>query len=83
MLEDDHLITGDFNCHSPAWGCESTDTRGEENQDWMVDNQLILINRPQDPPSYCSRAWKATSTPDLALATKDIQKRIIREVAAS
>ena len=62
-----HLIVGDFNGHSPAWGYDSTDDRGEEIQDWMMDNQLVLINKPDDKPSYYSRAWKKTSTPDLAL----------------
>ena len=80
LTADNHLITGDFNGHSPAWGYDSTDPRGEEIQDWMMDNQLILINKPTDTPSYFSRAWKKTYSPDLALATEDIQKRVVRVV---
>ena len=58
LFAENHLITGDFNGHSPAWGYDNTDPRGEEIQDWMMDNQLILINKPTDTPSYFSRAWK-------------------------
>ena len=77
---ESHLIVGDFNCHSPAWGYETSDPRGEEMQDWMTENNLILINRPDDKPSYFSRAWKKLSTPDIAMASEDIQKRTARHV---
>ena len=80
LYSENHLITGDFNSHSPAWGYDSTDSRGEEIQDWMMDNQLILINKPTDKPSYFSRSWKKTYSPDLALATEDIQKRVVKVV---
>ena len=49
-------------------------------QDWMTENNLILINRPDDKPSYFSRAWKKLSTPDIAMASEDIQKRTARHV---
>nr|KAG5698663.1 hypothetical protein BaRGS_022551 [Batillaria attramentaria] len=76
-----HLIVGDFNGHSPSWGYDSSDYRGEEIEDWLIDNQLILINQPDDKPSYYSRAWKKTSTPDLAMATEDLQKQTTRVVS--
>ena len=74
LFAANHLITSDFNGHSPDWGYDSTDSRGEEIEDWMMDNQLILIKKPKDKPSYFSRAWMKTYFPDLALATADIQK---------
>ena len=80
LSQEKHLITGDFNGHSPSWGYDTTDSRGEEIEDWMIDNQLILINTPEDKPSYYSRAWKTSSTPDLAMATEDIQKLTTRIV---
>jgi ribonuclease HI/uncharacterized protein YaaR (DUF327 family) len=82
LAEERHLIVGDFNGHSPAWGYQDTDSRGEQLQDWMIDNQLILINKPDDKPSFYSRARKTTSTPDLAVATEDIQKRTTRTVGS-
>ena len=46
----------------------------------MIENNLILINRPDDQPTHLSRAWKTLSTPDLAIASEDIQKICDREV---
>ena len=75
-----HIIVGDFNGHSPNWGYDTLDNTGEEIEDWLIDNQLVLINQPDDKPSYYSRAWKKTSTPDLVMATEDVQKQITRIV---
>ena len=75
-----HLVTGDFNSHSPSWGYEEMDNRGEEIEDWMMENGLILINKPNDKPTCYSRAWKSSSTPDLAMATEDIQRLSTRTV---
>ena len=80
LATEQHIVVGDFNGHSPAWGYDSTDSRGEEIQDWMIENELVLINKPDDKPSFYSRAWRTTSTPDLAMATEDIQKRAVRVV---
>jgi hypothetical protein len=40
----------------------------------MVENQLVLINQPDDEHTFYSRAWRSNSSPDLAIATDDIQK---------
>ena len=77
-----HLIVGDFNSHSPAWGYATQDQRGAEILDWMSDNNLILINKPDDKPSFFSRTWKKSTTPDLAMASEEIQKRTRRSVTS-
>ena len=56
------------------------DTRGEEIEDWMVERNLILINSPEDPPTFYSRRWKSQSTPDIAIATEDIERDSTRNV---
>ena len=46
----------------------------------MLENHLILINQPTDHQMYYSRAWRTTSTPDLAMATDDtasITRRVV------
>ena len=48
----------------------------------MISNKLIFINTPYDEPTYFSRSWNTTSTPDLAAATDDIQKVTQREVCS-
>ena len=69
-----HVVLGDFNSHSPSWGYNTLDARGEEVENWMLDNTLLLINNPADQPTYFSRAWKTQSTPDLAIATEDLER---------
>ena len=78
---EDWMIVWDFNSHSPSWGYPNLDTKGEEVEYWIVSNRLVLINTPTDPPTFYSRVWKTTSTPDIAIATDNIQKIAKREVS--
>lgn len=76
------IITGDFNSHSPSWGYPELNRKGEDVENWTDGNHLVLINRPDDPPTFYSRVWRTTSTPDLAFATDDIHSIAQREVSA-
>ena len=78
--ENDCIIVGDFNSHSEAWGYPESDRRGEEIEEWQIDTKLLLINDPEDPPTFYSRRWLTTTTPDLALATENIARKTTREV---
>ena len=61
--EERWIIMGDFNSHSPSWGYPDLDPKGDEVEDWIITNQMILINRPDEPHTYYSRAWRTTSCP--------------------
>ena len=74
------LVVGDFNSHSTCWGYEGTDRRGDEVEDWQIENNLLLLNDAEDPPTYFSRRWLTTSTPDLAFASEDISRNTERKV---
>ena len=74
------LINGDFNSQSQSWGYSTLDKRGEEIEAWQDENKLILINDPTDPPTFYSRRWHSTTTPDLAFCTEDVHKRLERKV---
>jgi len=74
------LVIGDFNSHSTCWGYEETDRRGDEVEDWQIDSKMTLLNDPEDPPTFFSRRWLTTSTPDLAFATDDVSKKTTRHV---
>ena len=56
------------------------DKRGETIEDWQDENHLILINDPSDTPTFYSRRWHTTTTPDLAFCTDDIHQNISRKV---
>ena len=74
------LIVGDFNSHSQSWGYDHMDKRGEDVEAWLDDQGLNLINTPEDPPTFYSRRWHSTSTPDLAFCTGDLHGHIRRDV---
>ena len=83
QIEDkDCLVLGDFNSHSEAWGYKEADARGEQVEDWQVDTKLVLLNDPDDPPSFFSRTWLKSYTPDLAFATNDLAGISSRTVLA-
>ena len=57
-------------------------SKAEESKEkigWFEES-LILINRPDDQSTHLSHAWKTSSTPDLAIASKNIQNICDREV---
>ena len=78
--EERWIIMGDFNSHSPSWGYPDLDAKGDEVEDWIITNQMVLINRPDEPHTYYSRAWRKTSCPDIAIATDDVAKTTKRHV---
>ena len=81
-INSNWIVLGDFNSHSPSWGYSDVDNKGEEVENWLISNQLVLINHPDDPPTCYSRAWRTCSTPDLAMATDDLQGTSTREVCS-
>ena len=56
------------------------DTKGEELEDGQIYNTLHLLDRPDDPPTFFSRAWKTTTHPDLAFVTSNISRGVERKV---
>ena len=79
LEEERWIIMGDFNSHSPSWGYPDLDPKGDEVEDWII-SQMVLINRPDEPHTYYPRAWRKTSCPDLASATDDVAKITERHV---
>ena len=74
------IIVGDFNSHSPSWGYTDLNAKGEDVEDFITANRLVILNQPDDPHSFYSRTWRTTSNPDLAIATEDVEKVMTRSV---
>ena len=74
------IIVGDFNSHSRTRGYQHMDRRGEEVENWQDENRLLSINSPSDQPTFYSRQWQTTSTPDIGPCTEDLHGSIRREV---
>ena len=83
VRDSNFIIMGDFNSHSQSWGYDHIDARGEEIEAWQDDKNLTLINQPYDTPTFYSRCWHTTSTPDIALCTEDLHSITMREVGQS
>ena len=81
LNNEEYLILGDMNSHSQSLGYSDLNARGEEIEEWQSENSLILLNQPEDTPTFYSRVWMTTSTPDLAFATNKLSKGSKREVA--
>ena len=64
------LAVGDFNSHSTSWDYGETD-RGDEVEDWQIESYMLLLNDPEDPPTFFSRRWISTSAPDLSRKKKN------------
>ena len=79
VSDSNFIIKGDFNSHSQSWGYDHIDARGEEIEAWQDDNNLTLITQPYDTPTFYSRCWHTTSTPDIALYTEDVHSITMRE----
>ena len=80
LEEERSIIMGDFNSQSPSWGHPDLDPKGDKVEDWIITSQMVLINRPDEPHTYYSRAWRKTSCPDLAIATDNVAKITERHV---
>ena len=73
------IIMGDFNSHSQSMGYDHIDAQGEEIEAWQDDNNITFIHQPYDTPTFYSRCWHTTSTPDIALCTEDLHSITMRE----
>ena len=51
IVRTNFIIVGYFNSHSQSWGYHHIDARGERIKEWQDDNNLILINKPEDSPT--------------------------------
>ena len=74
------IITGDFNSHSPSWGYEQPNGKGEV-KNWITENRFILIKKPDDSDTHC-RTRRTKRTSDLAISTDDVQGIAEREVSS-
>ncbi|GBO38903.1 hypothetical protein AVEN_253326-1 [Araneus ventricosus] len=58
------LICADLNAHSRIWGYANEDTRGAQVEDFLLAQQLYLLNETNSPPTFEHRGRKGW--PDLS-----------------
>ena len=68
------LITMDANAKSEAWYSGTTDEKGTLVEEFMLGNNLTLLNRSNNPPTYMSASGQ--SNIDLTLVTPNLIKHV-------
>lgn len=68
QIHDHTYLVGDFNIHHPHLGSPNKSQDGDKVMDWIMDNELVLLNTKQ--PTHFSRNSQALL--DLTLGSKDL-----------
>jgi hypothetical protein len=74
IRSDGHIIAIDSNAHSRVWFNRNDDQRGNEINDFIAQNNLILINNNSECPTYETTGGK--STIDLTFASLSAANKI-------
>jgi len=68
------IICADVNAQSATWFSRLTDDRGEKVEDFIIENNLIVLNQPSRHTTYASHS--GTSNIDVTLTTPGIAGHI-------
>lgn len=69
------VIAGDFNSKSPQWGMKKTDERGIRMEEWIAQNELVLLNDGSKPTF---QSGNYTSILDLTFVTQDLRTSVTK-----
>lgn len=78
QLPEPFILVGDFNAHSPFWGSPTTDGRGQTIEDFILTNNICILNT--NNPTYCIPSTGRMSWLDLALCSPDLYVHLNWEV---
>lgn len=70
QLPKPFLMVGDFNAHNTLWGSVKTDSRGQVVEDFILTNNVCLLNT--GAPTYCSPSTGTMSCLDLAMCSSSL-----------
>ncbi|XP_067132772.1 uncharacterized protein [Centruroides vittatus] len=76
------IIAGDLNGHSPTWGEERIDKRGDLLEDLCAVNDLLILNNPLSPPTFTSHrgdTWIDVAACSSRLYSKIREWRVLGE----
>lgn len=71
--EDEKIIGGDFNAKSSLWYSKSTDDKGELIEEFIVNNNLIVLNKEGEKYTYDS--IHGQDNIDITLVTEGIENK--------
>lgn len=70
QLPKPFVLVGDFNAHCTLWGSEKTDKRGQLIEDFILSNNICLLNTSS--PTYFSPSSRKFSCLDLAFCSPSL-----------
>lgn len=70
QLPEPYLLVGDFNAHSGFWGSAHTDARGRIIEDFILSNNVCLLNTGKS--TYCSPITGKKSSIDLSFSSPSV-----------
>ncbi|KAF2888605.1 hypothetical protein ILUMI_17569 [Ignelater luminosus] len=68
------FLAGDFNAKATVWHNPQTDVRGDAVLEFLPQEDLICINRPNNPPTF--RSLNGESNIDLTITSSMVEKYI-------
>lgn len=68
------ILTLDSNCKSVLWGSDDSDDKGRLMEEFILENDLIILNEPDNPYTFIST--NGHSNIDLTLATPNLGNTI-------
>lgn len=74
------ILLGDFNAHSDLWGSEQLDERGKAIEEFISDNDLIILNTGAH--TRIDLHDGKTSAIDLSIASESLARRLTWEVVS-
>lgn len=70
QLPEPFVLVGDFNAHGTLWGSDKTDQRGQLIEDFILSNDICLLN--SRTPTYFSPSSGKFSCLDLAFCSPSV-----------
>ena len=71
------ILMGDFNGHHTLWGCEDVNNRGQQLEDLILKNDLIVFNDKSH--TYFHSASGTFTSIDLTLCSPSLFSRLLLE----
>jgi len=69
VIYDQHIVSGDFNCHHELWGYQSSNPNGENLANRTSNYNLQVVYDPKQPATFESRRWHTGTNPDVTFCT--------------
>ena len=71
-----YVLVGDLNCHSKAWYCDKTTTKGNILNEYIMDYNLSVLNNRKH--THFCHTNNSSSVIDLMIVSNDLCDKVVR-----